>query len=182
MVEAGRETATLAGGCFWCLEPVFEELRGVEDVACGYTGGNVAHPTYEDVCAGTTGHAEAVRINFDPQLISYVDVLRVFFSVHDPTTPDRQGADVGTQYRSAIFHHSPAQAAAAEALIVELDAAGLWEAKIVTELLPADEFYAAEHYHQGYFRRNPEQQYCRVVIQPKLARFRTANLARLKKA
>ncbi|NIN73518.1 MAG: peptide-methionine (S)-S-oxide reductase MsrA [Gemmatimonadetes bacterium] len=176
MSEAGQrhELATLAGGCFWCLEAVYDRLRGVERVESGYAGGHVANPTYEQVCTGTTGHAEVVQITFDPDVVSYRELLEVFFAIHDPTTLNRQGADVGTQYRSAIFHHTPEQRATAEALIAELEEQQVWDDPIVTELTPLSEFYPAEEYHRDYFRRNPEQSYCQVVIAPKLAKFRSS--------
>jgi peptide-methionine (S)-S-oxide reductase len=174
------QVATLAGGCFWCLEAVFDELKGVEAVESGYTGGKVATPSYQEVCTGSTGHAEAVRVTFDPGVISYKDLLKVFFTVHDPTTLDRQGADVGTQYRSAIFYHDEEQKAAAEAVMHELAEAHLWDAPIVTELTPAGEFYVAEDYHQEYFSKNPWQPYCQVVIAPKVAKFRKEFVAELK--
>jgi peptide-methionine (S)-S-oxide reductase len=177
-----REVATLAGGCFWCLEAVFDDLRGVEDVVSGYSGGTVPNPTYEQVCAGTTGHAEVVQIAFDPTVISFRDLLEVFFSVHDPTTLNRQGADIGTQYRSAIFHHTPAQQATAEAVIRDLTAARMYGNPIVTEVAPFRAFYPAEDYHQRYFERNPNQPYCRVVVAPKVAKFRKQQMARLRKA
>lgn len=164
--------ATLAGGCFWCLEPVFSELRGVRRVEPGYTGGRVPNPSYERVCTGTTGHAEAVRISYDPREISYRQLLEVFFSIHDPTTLNRQGADVGTQYRSAIFYHTPEQEATAREVIAELEREGVWPDPIVTEVTPAGPFYPAEPYHHDYYRRNPGQPYCQVVIAPKLAKFR----------
>jgi len=176
-----REVATLAGGCFWCLEAVFDELEGVEDVVSGYSGGHVPNPTYEAVCTGRTGHAEVVQITFNPDVISYRDLLRVFFSIHDPTTLNRQGADVGTQYRSAIFYHSPEQKAVAEAVIAELQAAGVWDKPIVTEVTPFQAFYPAEDYHQEYYRRNPYQAYCQVVIAPKVAKFRRQFMDRLKR-
>jgi peptide-methionine (S)-S-oxide reductase len=176
-----RETATLAGGCFWCLEAVFLDLRGVESVASGYAGGHQAHPTYEQVCTGTTGHAEVVQIVFDPDVVSFRDLLDVFFTIHDPTTLNRQGGDVGTQYRSAIFHHSEEQKATAAATLAELSAAGVWDDPIVTELVPLTEFYPAEEYHRDYFRRNPNQSYCRVVIAPKVAKARSKFLAKLKR-
>ena len=176
-----REIATLAGGCFWCLEAVYRELRGVERVVSGYAGGSKASPTYQEVCAGTTGHAEAVEITFDPQVVSYRELLEVFFTIHDPTTLNRQGADVGTQYRSAIFYHSPEQRAAAEEVLARLTADGVWDAPIVTELVPAPEFYPAEDYHQEYFERNPAQPYCRAVVAPKVAKFRSKFLAQLKR-
>jgi peptide-methionine (S)-S-oxide reductase len=179
-MSAGREVATLGGGCFWCLEAVFERLRGVERVVSGYAGGFVERPTYEQVCSGTTGHAEVVQVTFDPAVLSYRDVLEVFFSIHDPTTKDRQGADVGTQYRSVVFWRSPEQKAAAEGLVRELAAEKAFDAPIVTELAPFHEFFPAEAYHQGYYRRNPAQGYCRVVIAPKLAKFRAKWAPRLK--
>ncbi|HYY42930.1 MAG TPA: peptide-methionine (S)-S-oxide reductase MsrA [Pyrinomonadaceae bacterium] len=179
--EQRAEIATLAGGCFWCLEAVYKDLRGVERVVSGYTGGDKANPTYDQVCAGTTGHAEAVQITFDPQVTSYQELLEVFFTIHDPTTLNRQGADVGTQYRSAIFYHTPAQAAAAEEVIARLTADKVWDAPIVTERVPAAEFYPAEDYHQEYFERNPGQPYCRAVVAPKVAKFRSKFLAKLKR-
>jgi peptide-methionine (S)-S-oxide reductase len=175
------ETATLAGGCFWCLEAVFLELRGVSAVRSGYTGGHVPTPTYEHVCSGGTGHAEAVQIEFDPQVIRYRDLLDVFFTIHDPTTPDRQGADVGTQYRSAIFYHTPEQKATAESVMAALAARGVWDDPIVTQLAPLTEFYPAEAYHRDYYRRNPGAGYCRVVIAPKVAKARAAFLDKLKR-
>jgi peptide-methionine (S)-S-oxide reductase len=174
------EVATLAGGCFWCLEAVFEELRGVERVVSGYAGGTRPSPTYEDVCSGTTGHAEVVQVTFDPAVLSFRDILEVFFSIHDPTTLNRQGPDVGTQYRSAVFYHTPEQRATTEQIIREISAAGLWSATIVTEVMPFQAFYPAEEYHQHYFRRNPNQGYCRAIIAPKVAKFRKQHLARLK--
>lgn len=176
-----REVATLGGGCFWCLEAVFDELEGVVDVVSGYSGGHVPNPSYEAVCTGRTGHAEVVQITFDPDVISYRDLLRVFFSIHDPTTRNRQGADVGPQYRSVIFYHSPAQKAVAEDVIAELDAAGIWGRPIVTEVTPFQAFYPAEDYHQEYYRRNPYQGYCQVVIAPKVAKFRKEFMDRLKR-
>ena len=176
-----RETATLAGGCFWCLEAVFLDLRGVEAVASGYAGGHKAHPTYEQVCTGTTGHAEVVQIVFDPDEITYGDLLDVFFSIHDPTTLNRQGGDVGTQYRSAIFYHSEEQRATAQEKLAELEGEGVWDDAIVTQLEPLKEFYPAEEYHKDYFRRNPNQSYCRVVIAPKVAKARAKFMAKLKR-
>jgi peptide-methionine (S)-S-oxide reductase len=175
------EIATLAGGCFWCLEAVYDDLIGVLDVVSGYSGGAVANPTYQDVCSGETGHAEVVQITFDPQVITYKELLEVFFTIHDPTSLNRQGADVGTQYRSAIFYHTPEQKATAELVIQEMQAAGLWIDPIVTELTPWSVFYSAEDYHQEYFRRNPYQGYCQVIIAPKVAKFRQKYFARLKK-
>jgi len=177
----GKETATLAGGCFWCLEAVYDELNGVEDVVSGYSGGKTPDPSYEMVCTGTTGHAEVVQITFDPEVISFKEILEVFFTIHDPTTPNRQGPDVGTQYRSAIFYHTSEQKTVAEQIIVQLGAASIWDAPIVTELNPFEKFYAAEDYHQEYFRRNPSQPYCRVVVAPKVAEFRKHFLDKLRK-
>jgi peptide-methionine (S)-S-oxide reductase len=176
-----RETVTLGGGCFWCLEAVYLELRGVEQVVSGYAGGGVPNPTYEQVCSGRTGHAEVVQVTFDPAVVSFRDILHVFFSIHDPTTLNRQGADVGTQYRSAIFYHSPEQKTTAEDVIREVQAEGIWRAPIVTEVTPLDHFYPAEAYHQRYFERNPNQGYCQVVIAPKVAKFRQKYLAQLKR-
>lgn len=176
-----RETVTLGGGCFWCVEAVFDELAGVADVISGYSGGHVPNPTYRQICNGDTGHAEVVQVSFDPQVIGIRGILEVFFSAHDPTTLNRQGADVGTQYRSAIFYHSEEQAAAARQLIAELNAARIWPNPIVTEVAPAGTFYPAEDYHQEYFARNGGQPYCQVVIAPKLAKFRKQYAAQLKK-
>ena len=175
-----QEIATLAGGCFWCLEAVFLDLKGVSRVESGYAGGHVPRPSYEQVCTGTTGHAEVVQITFDPDVISFRDLLDVFFTIHDPTTKDRQGGDVGTQYRSAIFYASPEQEATARAAIKELDASGVWDDAIVTEIEPLKEFYAAEQYHKDYYRRNPNASYCRVVIAPKVAKARSKFLEKLK--
>jgi peptide-methionine (S)-S-oxide reductase len=169
---SGTEIATLAGGCFWCLEAVFDELRGVESVESGYMGGHVERPTYEAVCSGETGHAEVVQLRFDPQVVSFRDLLEVFFSIHDPTTPNRQGNDVGTQYRSAIFYHSAAQREQAEAMIEALGRERVFPAPIVTEVTAAGPFYPAESYHQDYFARNPGQGYCAFVVAPKVAKFR----------
>ncbi|HEX5724620.1 MAG TPA: peptide-methionine (S)-S-oxide reductase MsrA [Longimicrobiaceae bacterium] len=180
MAEAERKTevATLAGGCFWCLEAVFEQLKGVRQVVSGYAGGHVPNPTYERVCGGVTGHAEVVQVTFDPEEIGFGELLEVFFTIHDPTTLNRQGADVGTQYRSAIFYHSPAQQQAAEAAIRQ--AGEIWDQPIVTQVAPLTAFYPAEAYHQEYYRRNPGQRYCQVVIAPKVAKFRSKYLERLK--
>ena len=175
------EVATLAGGCFWCLEAIYDDLKGVEDVVSGYSGGVVAHPTYNQVCSGTTEHTEVVQITFDPQVVSYKELLEIFFTIHDPTTLNRQGADVGTQYRSAIFYHFPEQKVIGEETIAEIDKAQLWDAPIVTEVAPLDVFYPAENYHQEYFKRNPAQGYCRAVIMPKVAKFRQQHLEKLKK-
>jgi peptide-methionine (S)-S-oxide reductase len=176
-----HELATLAGGCFWCLEAAFNQLRGVQSVASGYAGGYVPDPSYELVCSETTGHAEAVQVTFDPAVISYRDLLNVFFTIHDPTTLNRQGADVGTQYRSAIFHHSDQQLAAANDVIAELTEGGVWDDPIVTELTPLDHFYPAEPYHKDYYERNPLQPYCQAVIAPKVAKVRKEYTDRLKK-
>jgi peptide-methionine (S)-S-oxide reductase len=178
---AGKQIADLAGGCFWCLEAVFDELKGVESVESGYMGGRTPDPTYEEVCGGGTGHAEIVRITFDPQVVSFKDLLQVFFVIHDPTTLNRQGNDVGTQYRSAIFYHSPEQKAQAEAVIAALDAGGLFDSPIVTQVAPAGEFFVAEDYHQEYFARNPNQSYCAFVVRPKVAKFRKHFFDRLKR-
>jgi len=178
--EAGEGVATLAGGCFWCLQPVFQELRGVEQVVVGYSGGQTRNPTYEAVCTETTGHAEAVQVTFDPDLISFEDLLRIFFTVHDPTTLNRQGNDVGTQYRSAVFYHTPAQKATTDRVIADVDKAGLWDDPIVTGVTPFSAFYPGEEYHQDYFSKNPWAGYCRVVIAPKVAKFRKEFLDRLK--
>lgn len=172
--------ATLAGGCFWCLEAVFERLRGVERVVSGYTGGHVPNPSYEAVCAGATGHAEAVQVTFDPGVISYRELLELFFAFHDPTTLDRQGPDVGTQYRSAIFYHDAEQERVAREVIAELERERVWHAPIVTELRPLEVFYPAEGYHQQYYRRHPRQLYCQAVIAPKLAKLRGRYADRLK--
>ena len=166
------EVATLAGGCFWCLEAVFDELKGVESVESGYAGGLVPNPSYAQVCNGDTGHAEAVQVTFDPQVLSYHDLLTVFFSIHDPTTLNRQGADAGTQYRSAIFYHDQQQKEIASQVIKEITDSQIWTDPIVTELTPLDKFYPAEDYHQEYFAHNSFQPYCRVVIAPKVAKFR----------
>ena len=176
-----QEIATLAGGCFWCLEAVYDQLKGVTSVESGYTGGQRPNPSYEQVCTGTTGHAEAVQITYDPQTVSFRDLLNVFFTIHDPTTLNRQGADVGTQYRSAIFYHSPEQKVIAEQTIAELTTEHLWNAPIVTEVTPIGTFYRAEDYHQEYFVNNPAQPYCRVVVAPKVAKFRQHFMAELKK-
>jgi peptide-methionine (S)-S-oxide reductase len=175
------ETATLAGGCFWCVEAVFDELRGVESVVSGYIGGNVPRPTYESVCSGTTGHAEAVRVTFDPEVVTFREILEIFFTVHDPTTLNRQGADVGTQYRSAIFYHTTEQRETAERVIAELNGEKIWDAPIVTEVAPLSEFYTAEDYHQKYFLNNPGQGYCRAVVAPKVSKFRQKFLEKLKR-
>jgi peptide-methionine (S)-S-oxide reductase len=174
------EVATLAGGCFWCLEAVYDQMKGVASVESGYMGGTMANPTYEQVCGGSTGHAEVVQIRFDPAVVSFSDLLQVFFVIHDPTTPDRQGNDVGTQYRSAIFYHSPEQKATAERVIADIGREGLYRDPIVTEVVPASSFYAAERYHQEYYARNPNQPYCQYVVAPKVAKFRKNFIERLK--
>lgn len=175
------ETATLGGGCFWCLEAVYDELRGVERVISGYTGGQLANPTYEQVCSGRTGHAEVVQVTFDPETISFGEILEVFFTIHDPTTLNRQGADVGSQYRSAIYFETPEQEHTARGVIAETAASGIWKNKIVTEVTPLGRFYPAEDYHQNYFERNPYQPYCQMVIAPKVAKARSHYLSRLKR-
>ncbi len=166
------EIATLGGGCFWCLEAVFVEVNGVKDVSSGYAGGTLVSPTYEQVCSGVTGHAEVVQITFDPEIIPYRDVLRIFFSIHDPTTLNRQGGDVGTQYRSVVFYHGESQKRTAEELIAELNQSAIWPDPLVTEVSDLTEFYPAEDYHRDYYQRNSGQPYCQVVISPKLAKFR----------
>ncbi|WP_291991846.1 peptide-methionine (S)-S-oxide reductase MsrA [Candidatus Accumulibacter sp. ACC003] len=179
-MESNKEMATLGGGCFWCLEAVFEQMLGVEAVVSGYCGGQLENPSYAAVCGGRSGHAEVVQVAFDPASCTYREILEVFFAIHDPTTLNRQGNDVGSQYRSVIFHHSAAQQQVAAALIAELDQASLWDGRIVTELLPAPHFFVAESSHQHYFARNPEQGYCQVVVSPKLAKFRKKFASRLK--
>ena len=176
-----REIATLGGGCFWCLEAVFEGLEGVASVESGYMGGDTTNPTYEEVCSGRTGHAEVVQVEFDPAAVSFAEILEVFFVAHDPTTLNRQGNDVGTQYRSAVFHHTPAQRATAAEVIARLDGAGIWNAPVVTEITPATTFYPAESYHQRYYDRNPYQPYCQFVVAPKVQKFRKQFLQKLKK-
>lgn len=175
------ETATLAGGCFWCTEAVFSELEGVRQVLPGYAGGTVANPSYEQVCTGRTGHAEAVQVDFDPAVVPLHDLLIVFFTTHDPTTVNRQGNDSGTQYRSAFFYRSPEQKAVVEQVLDEVEASGVWKRKIVTEVVPFTEFFPAEEYHRQYFRRNPEKGYCQAVIAPKLAKFRHEHAQRLRR-
>lgn len=172
MMGAGRELATFGGGCFWCLEAVFDSLRGVEGVQSGYAGGHVPNPTYEQVCTDTTGHAEVVQVAFDPDVISYGQLLEIFFAIHDPTTLNRQGGDVGSQYRSVVFTHDSKQAKAAAETIERLGREGLWDAPIVTQIETLESFYPAEPYHDDYFRRNPSQPYCEVVINPKVQKFR----------
>ena len=180
-VSPPRETATLAGGCFWCLEAVFLELQGVERVVSGYSGGAVENPSYREVCSGSTGHAEAVQISFNAKEISYKDILDIFFTIHDPTTLNRQGADVGTQYRSAIFYHSDAQKKSAENVIRELESSKIWENPIVTEVTPFRTFYPAEEYHQDYYAQRNEEPYCRLVIEPKVVKLRKHFIDKLKK-
>ncbi len=176
----GTETATLAGGCFWCLEAVYEQVRGVEKVVSGYTGGTAENPSYHDVCSGRTGHAEAVRIDFDPDAVSYRRLLELFFTTHDPTTLNRQGPDVGTQYRSAVFHHDEEQRRAAEEVIADFAERKVWPDPIVTEIAPLGPFYEAEDYHQQYYRSNPWAGYCQVIIAPKVAKLRKEHFDLLK--
>jgi len=173
------ELATLGGGCFWCLEAVFEQLRGVKEVVSGYSGGTVPDPSYQQICGGRTGHAEVVQVAFDPHVLSYRDILEVYFDIHDPTTLNRQGADVGPQYRSVIFYHDGDQKRIAERVIEELNQAGIWDRPIVTEVVPLETFYAAEPYHQEYFQRNPGQPYCRAVVAPKVAKLRRRHRPKL---
>ena len=175
-----KEIATLGGGCFWCLEAVYRELQGVESVVSGYAGGHVPHPTYHQVCLGTTGHAEVVRIAFDPAIVSYREILEIFFTIHDPTTLNRQGADTGTQYRSVIFYHSPEQEETARQVIDEIGQSGIWDDPLVTQLAPLTEFYPAEDYHQDYYENNPYQPYCLMVVRPKVNKFRAKFSQRLK--
>ena len=183
--DSGRsqnlQVATLAGGCFWCLEAVFDEIAGVTHVKSGYAGGHTLHPTYEQVCSGATGHAEVTQITFDPSIVSYRDLLNVFFSIHDPTTVDRQGNDIGSQYRSAIFTHDAEQAATARQVADEVSAAGIYPDRLVTSIEPLTDFYPAEDYHDDYYARNPGQGYCQVVIAPKLAKFRKQHVDRLRR-
>jgi peptide-methionine (S)-S-oxide reductase len=177
----GREIATLAGGCFWCLEAVYDEVKGVDSVESGYMGGEVKNPTYRQVCEGDTGHAEVVRITYDPAVVSFRDLLDVFFVIHDPTQLDQQGNDVGTQYRSAIFFHSAEQERIAREAIAAVETEGLYADRVVTQVVPAEDFYVAEQYHQEYFANNPRQPYCMAVVAPKVAKFRKKFLATLKK-
>ena len=174
------QVATLGGGCFWCTEAIYLEVRGVKKVESGYSGGHVPNPTYRQVCSETTGHAEVVQVTFDPEVVSYREILQVFFATHDPTTLNRQGADVGTQYRSAVFYHDEEQKMIAEEVISEITSEGIWDDPIVTEVVPFEEFYVAEDYHQNYFARNGYQPYCQVIIAPKVAKFRKEHLDRLK--
>ena len=179
-MAARNEIATLGGGCFWCIEAIFRELKGVQKVESGYAGGTVPNPTYEQVCSQETGHAEVVQVTFDPNVLPYKNLLRIFFTVHDPTTLNRQGADVGTNYRSVIFYHNEEQRMQASEVIKAITAAGLWDAPIVTQLEPFKAFYVAEQYHQGYFKNNPNQPYCRIVIAPKVRKFREHYAQRLR--
>jgi len=174
------EVATLGGGCFWCIEAALGELAGVETVTSGYSGGHLENPDYDAVCSGKTGHAEVVRVSFDPEVISYREILMAFFAIHDPTTLNRQGNDVGSQYRSVIFYHSPEQKAAAEEMIAEFTAERLWPQPIVTEVAPAPIFYPAEDYHRDYYQRHAQQPYCQVVVAPKVAKLRAKFAAKLK--
>ena len=180
-MNTNLQTATLAGGCFWCLEAVYDEVKGVQGVESGYTGGHVDNPSYRAVCNGDTGHAEVIQVHFDPNVVSYRDLLNAFFAIHDPTTLNRQGADVGTQYRSAIFYHDDEQKKTAEELIKDLNAQQIWDRPIVTEVAPLDKFYMAEDYHQEYFARNPYQPYCMAVVSPKVSKFRKHFIEMLKK-
>jgi peptide-methionine (S)-S-oxide reductase len=180
-MNTNLQTATLAGGCFWCLEAVYDEIKGVHSVESGYAGGHMDNPTYRAVCNGDTGHAEVIQVHFDPSIVSYRNLLNVFFAIHDPTTLNRQGADVGTQYRSAIFYHDDEQKKTAEELIKELNAQQIWDKPIVTQVEPLDKFYVAEDYHQEYFARNPYQPYCMAVVAPKVSKFRKHFLELLKK-
>lgn len=175
------ELSTLGGGCFWCLEPIFGELEGVKKVESGYSGGSVENPSYQEVCSGTTGHAEVVQVTFDPKKIMYADLLRIFFTFHDPTTLNRQGADVGPQYRSVIFYHNESQRQTAEKVIQEIESSHIWDDPIVTQLTPFESFYKAEQYHQEYYYKNPNQGYCQIVISPKVTKFRKQHADRLKK-
>jgi peptide-methionine (S)-S-oxide reductase len=179
--QQARDVATLGGGCFWCTEAVFKELRGVESAVPGYAGGHVEDPTYQEVCGGRTGHAEVVQVTYDPGVITYRDLLDMFFATHDPTTPNRQGADVGPQYRSVIFYHSPEQQAEAVRAIADLNREGIWTDPVVTEVLPLETFYPAEDYHHDYFAKNPSQGYCQAVIAPKVAKVRRQHQERLKR-
>jgi peptide-methionine (S)-S-oxide reductase len=181
MENNNLETATLGAGCFWCVEAVFDDLKGVEDVVSGYSGGHTENPTYREVCSETTGHAEVAQIRFDPEVISFKEILQVFFSVHDPTTLNRQGNDIGSSYRSAIFYHDENQKRIAEEVIREVTAEGVYDDPIVTEVTAFDKFYPAEDYHQEYFANNPNQPYCAAVVAPKVAKFRKKFVDRLKK-
>jgi len=180
--NGAAEVITLGGGCFWCLEPIFDELIGVKSVESGYTGGTVVNPTYRQICSGNTGHAEVVQVTFDPNVVSLQEILQIFFTFHDPTTLNRQGADVGTQYRSAIFYHNEEQRKIAEQMMAEINAAHIWHGRIVTEVTPLTKFYQAEDYHQEYYQNNPSQGYCRMVIAPKVTKFRKQYVEKLKKS
>lgn len=180
MQAKNYEVATLGGGCFWCVEAVFEEIRGVADVVSGYAGGSVPDPTYRQVCSGRTGHAEVVQVSFDPDVVSYREILEVFFTTHDPTTPNRQGADVGTQYRSVVFYHDEEQERIVQEVIEDFEARGVWDDPIVTQVEPLPAFYRAEDYHQDYFSQNPNQPYCQMVIAPKVSKLRRQYLEKLK--
>jgi len=180
-LQNNKELATLGGGCFWCLEAVYLEMKGIEKVESGYCGGTVPNPTYYQICEGDTGHAEVVQLTFDPEVVSFKDILKVFFTIHDPTTLNRQGADVGTQYRSAIFYHNKEQKVIAEETIKELTAEKIWDNPIVTQIAPLDTFYVAEDYHQEYFANNPYQPYCQYVVAPKVAKFRKYFIEKLKR-
>ncbi|HUF38635.1 MAG TPA: peptide-methionine (S)-S-oxide reductase MsrA [Anaerolineales bacterium] len=175
-----KQTATLGGGCFWCLEAVYQELRGVESVVSGYSGGHVDHPTYQQVTGKKTGHAEVVQLTFDPETVSFREILDVFFTIHDPSTLNRQGADVGPQYRSAIFYHDDEQKRIAEAVITEFEAEGVYDDPIVTEVAPIETFFQAEDYHQNYYRNNPGAGYCQFVVRPKVAKFRSKFVEKMK--
>jgi peptide-methionine (S)-S-oxide reductase len=181
MENKNLETATLGAGCFWCVEAVFDDLQGVELVESGYSGGHTENPTYKEVCSETTGHAEVVQVKFNPEEISFKEILQVFFTVHDPTQLNRQGNDIGTSYRSAIFYHSDEQKRVAEETIREIEAEGIYDDKIVTEITPFDKFYIAENYHQEYFANNPNQPYCAAIVAPKVAKFRQKYVSRLKR-
>ncbi len=176
-----KELATLGGGCFWCLEPAFKELRGVEEVLTGYSGGTVPDPSYQQVCTGQTGHAEVVQVTFDPDLISFREILDIFFNIHDPTTPNRQGADVGPQYRSIILYRSDEQKQTAQSMVREMEQRKIWDKRIVTEIVPFDVFDKAEEYHQDYFTKNPGQAYCRLVVAPKISKFRKRFASKLRR-
>ncbi len=180
MMPESRQVITMGGGCFWCLDAVFTDIRGVEQVVSGYSGGRTANPSYEEVCTGATGHAEVVQVTFDPGIVSLRELLNVFFTLHDPTTKDRQGNDVGTQYRSIVLYRDEAQKAAAEEAMQEIDGSGAWGGKAVTEVRPFEAFYPAEDYHQGYYRKNPLQPYCLFVIRPKVSKLRKSYLQMLK--
>ncbi|MFW5973713.1 MAG: peptide-methionine (S)-S-oxide reductase MsrA [Bacteroidota bacterium] len=181
MADTEKDIATLGGGCFWCLEAVFQEVDGVEEIVSGYAGGHVRNPSYREVTSGTTGHAEVVRLTYDRQVISYRDLLEIFFSIHDPTTLNRQGADVGPQYRSIILYHSDEQRRIAGEVIADLQEQEIWDDPIITEVEPASEFYPAEQYHRDYYRRHPDQAYCKIVIDPKMAKFRRQHLDKVRR-